>query len=110
MAGLKASSRVLRGGSCLRGSGQTDSMAAFTVRKPTPYLRCKARFDIPARASRRIAGYRSTLDFGGISAPSPRRALPASHRKPPSGVKTRFWHRSWGSVAEGDGAVRLQGA
>jgi hypothetical protein len=39
----------------LRGSGQTDFMAAFTVRKPTLYLRCKARFDNPARASRRIA-------------------------------------------------------
>ncbi|WP_226599095.1 DUF6009 family protein [Streptomyces violascens] len=52
-----------------------------------PGLRCKARFDIPARTSRRIAAYRSTLDFGGTGAPSPRRALPASHRKHPSGVK-----------------------
>ncbi|MEU6555380.1 hypothetical protein ABZ915_34755 [Streptomyces sp. NPDC046915] len=51
-------------------------MAAFTVRKPTPYLRCKARFDIPARASRRIAAYRSTLDFGDTGAPSPRREPP----------------------------------
>jgi hypothetical protein len=62
-------------------------MAAFTVRKPTPYLRCKARFDNPARASRRIAAYRSTLDFNGTGAPTPRRAPPESHRKHPSGIK-----------------------
>jgi hypothetical protein len=52
-----------------------------------PYLRCTARFDIPAPTSRRIAAYRTTSDFGGTGAPSPRRALPASHRKHPSGVK-----------------------
>ncbi|MFG3023724.1 hypothetical protein ACGFZQ_35200 [Streptomyces sp. NPDC048254] len=77
MAGLNTSSLVLRGGSCLRGSGQTDSMAAFAVRKPTPYLRCRARFDIPARVSRRIAAYRSTLDFGGTGGPLTTQSTPS---------------------------------
>lgn len=34
-----------------------------TVCQVTPYLRCRARIDIPARWSRRIAAYRSALDF-----------------------------------------------
>jgi hypothetical protein len=52
------------------------------------------------------AGCHATLDFGGTGAPSPRRASPASHRKPPSGVKTRLWHRSWGAVTESHLGVR----
>ncbi|KFG74479.1 hypothetical protein FM21_27435 [Streptomyces mutabilis] len=68
VAGVNAFSRVLRGGSYSRGSGQTDSMAAFTVRKPTQYLRCTAQFDMPARTSRHFAVYGSALDVGGTAA------------------------------------------
>lgn len=39
-----------------------------------------SRQDIPDRATRRIAAYQSTLDFGGTGAPSLRRAPPGSHR------------------------------
>ncbi|WP_408055089.1 SulP family inorganic anion transporter [Streptomyces mutabilis] len=80
---ISSSTRVPRGRGFFRGSGRTGSNAVFTVRTPTPYSRIKARYDIPARASRRIAAYESTLDFGGAIAASSRRARPCSHHKPP---------------------------
>lgn len=45
-----------------RWAGQAEPRAAFTVRQPSWWVRCNRRSDIPARASRRIAAYRSTLD------------------------------------------------
>jgi hypothetical protein len=46
----------------------------------------------PARAPRRIAAYRSALDFGGAIAPSSRRAPRGSHRKAPGVAGTQI-HR-----------------
>jgi hypothetical protein len=55
-----------RGGRGLPGFGHADASAAVTVRRPTWYFDFKERLDNPARASRRIAAYRSTFDTGGI--------------------------------------------
>ena len=73
-----------------REHGVVDAVteAAFTVRNPTPCSRIKARYDIPARASRRIAAYKSTLDFGGAIAAPSRRARQCSHRNPSSVART----------------------
>src|SRR5699024_408571 len=79
-----------RFGCGLRGSGHAEACAAATVRYPTPYLRCRARLDIPARTSRRIAEYRSTLDLpAGTDTPVLGRA--GGHRPLPEvGVPRRF--------------------
>ncbi len=55
MTGLNWSSFDGRAGYFLRGSGQAEASALSTVRHPTPYLRCSASTDSPARASRRMA-------------------------------------------------------
>ena len=60
---LYGSKAVARGGSFFRGSGQAEFTAFRTVRYVTPYLRSRARIDIPARWSRRIAAYSSTCDI-----------------------------------------------
>jgi hypothetical protein len=54
-----------------------------------PFSRIKARYDNPARASQRIAAYKSTLDFGGAIAASSREARACSHRKPPGVARTQ---------------------
>src|SRR4029450_13788606 len=66
-----ASSREPRLGGCFLSFGHADSSAAVTVRKPTPCLRCSARLDIPDRASRRIAAYRSTRERGCVIGGTP---------------------------------------
>src|SRR4051812_33767521 len=66
-----ASIREPRLGGCFLSFGHADSSAAVTVRKPTPCLRCSARLDIPDRASRRIAAYRSTRERGCVIGGTP---------------------------------------
>jgi MFS family permease len=55
ITGLNRSSFDDRGGGLFGGCGQAEASALTTVRRPTLYLRSRARPDIPARASRRIA-------------------------------------------------------
>jgi hypothetical protein len=57
--------------------------------KPTLCLLWMARMDSPARQSRWIAAYSSTLDLGCTSATSSRRARQCSHRKPRSSVTSQ---------------------
>lgn len=66
-----ASSREPRLDGCFLSFGHADSSAAVTVRKPTPCLRYSARLDIPDRASRRIAAYRSTRERGCVIGGTP---------------------------------------
>ncbi|MGW0577080.1 hypothetical protein ACWD25_14145 [Streptomyces sp. NPDC002920] len=62
---MNGSRREIRGGSCLRGAGHTDSSASATVLRPTPYFADKALLDSPStRASWRIAAYNSTFERG----------------------------------------------
>ncbi|WP_187283336.1 hypothetical protein [Streptomyces sp. t39] len=58
---------VARGGSFFRGSGQAEFTAFRTIRYVTPYLSSRARIDVPARWSRRIAAYNSTFDICGMT-------------------------------------------
>jgi hypothetical protein len=69
-----------RGGNGLRGCGNAQANAAFTVRRLTLYLPASARPDKPSRAWRRIAANRSIFDKGGIGTAFPRTSR-CSHRR-----------------------------
>jgi hypothetical protein len=90
---LNGSSFDARGGKGLRGFGHADANAAVTVRRPTRYFDSSARLDIPARASRRIAAYRSTFDMGGIdTALHPDQPMLPPHRVVSKLANTDFTH------------------
>lgn len=100
---LNGSSLEALGGNCFRGSGHADARALTIVRRPIRYFFSIARPDIPARASRRIAAYRSIFE-GGMGTLSRHEAHPACHHKTPRAVKTREQrlHRNRAAVTPGE--------
>ncbi|MGW7434072.1 hypothetical protein ACWGIN_31645 [Streptomyces sp. NPDC054861] len=89
---MYGSSAVARGGSFFRGSGQAEFTAFRTVRYVAPYLRSRARIDVPARWSRRIAAYSSTFDICGMTSTFHQEHPDAAPGKNHSAVKTREHH------------------
>lgn len=63
------SSQLLRRGSSSRGPDHTGASALCMARNPPPYSCSAARIGNPARTSRQIVAYNSTLEFDTIVAP-----------------------------------------